>query len=71
MHLAVTLSEGFSDHEIAASAARAAIWLWPIPRTYVGKRSRQGFILGFAALRREQIPGAVSRLWSVLSSVAH
>jgi len=70
MHLTVTLPEGFSDREIASRAARHGLWLWPLSPNYLGKPSRQGLILGFGSTTSEQIPAAVRRLRSVLSSVA-
>jgi GntR family transcriptional regulator/MocR family aminotransferase len=68
MHLAVTLPEGFNDQEIAATAAREGLWLWPLSPSYVGEASRQGFILGFGSTASAQVPGAVRRLRTLLSS---
>ena len=68
MHLTVTLPQGFSDQEIAATAARRGLWLWPLSPAYLESPSRQGFILGFGSTASTQIPAAVRHLRSILSS---
>ncbi len=70
MHLVVLLPKGFRDDEIAARAARRKLWLWPLSPSYLGKPARTGFILGFAATPAAEIPSAVRRLRSVLTSEA-
>ncbi len=70
MHLAVTLPEGFRDREIAASAARERLWLWPLSPSYLGETSRQGFILGFGSTPAAQMPQAVGRLRAALTAVS-
>ena len=68
MHLAVTLPEGFSDQEVAATAARQGLWLWPLSPSYVDETARQGFILGFGSTASTQIPAAARRLRTILLS---
>jgi GntR family transcriptional regulator/MocR family aminotransferase len=66
MHLAVTLPRGFRDQEIAASAARKELWLYPLSPAYLGETPRQGFILGFGSTRSTEIPHKVRQLKSIL-----
>jgi GntR family transcriptional regulator/MocR family aminotransferase len=70
MHLVVMLPGGLRDDEIAARAARLKLWLWPLSPSYLGKPMRKGFILGFAGTPSAEIPSAVRRLRSVLTSEA-
>ncbi|MGA2534674.1 MAG: PLP-dependent aminotransferase family protein [Terracidiphilus sp.] len=66
MHLAVTLPDRYLDREIALRAARERLWLWPLSQYYLGKKQRQGFVLGFGSTPIEQIPRAVRHLRSLL-----
>ncbi len=66
MHVVVLLPDGLRDEEIAARAAKRKLWLWPLSSSYVGKVVRQGFILGFAGTRVEELPAAVKRLKSAI-----
>jgi GntR family transcriptional regulator/MocR family aminotransferase len=66
MHVAVTLPDGYRDRDIAIRAARERLWLWPLSQYYLGKRQRQGFVLGFGSTSIEQIPRAVRQLRSIL-----
>jgi GntR family transcriptional regulator / MocR family aminotransferase len=61
MHVCVIL-KGISDLEVAERAARENLWLIPLSRLYLGKTTRQGFILGFGSMAVEEIPGAVRKL---------
>ncbi len=67
LHLAVLLPEGFRDQEIAVRAARQNLWLWPLSTCYLGKASRQGFILGFGSTEPADMPRAVRRLRALLT----
>jgi GntR family transcriptional regulator/MocR family aminotransferase len=66
LHLAVTLPKGYRDRTISARAALQNLWLWPLSPSYLGKNSRQGFILGFGGTTAKEIPQAVRRLRAVL-----
>jgi GntR family transcriptional regulator/MocR family aminotransferase len=68
MHLVVTLPKGLRDQEIAVRAARQKLWLWPLSPAYLGKPSRQGFILGFAGTKALEMPQAVRRLQTVFTT---
>jgi GntR family transcriptional regulator/MocR family aminotransferase len=68
MHLVVTLSKGFRDHEVAARAARQKLWLTPLSPAYLGKARRHGFILGFGSTRATEMPQAVGRFRDALAS---
>jgi GntR family transcriptional regulator / MocR family aminotransferase len=68
MHLVVTLSRGFRDHEVAARAAREKLWLTPLSPAYLGKARRHGFILGFGSTRATEMPQAVGRFRDALAS---
>ena len=67
MHLSVTL-KGIDDCEVAERASRQNLWLVPLSTSYLGKASRQGFILGFGSTEVADIPNAVRKLRTVLSS---
>jgi GntR family transcriptional regulator/MocR family aminotransferase len=67
MHLSVTLN-GIDDCEIAQRAARQNLWLVPLSTSYLGKATRQGFILGFGSTAVEELPNAVRKLRNVLTS---
>jgi GntR family transcriptional regulator/MocR family aminotransferase len=62
MHLVATLPKGLRDRPISASAARQALWLWPLSPCYLEKPAREGFILGFGSTTPKQIRTAVRRL---------
>ena len=66
MHVTVTLPDGFDDRTIAARAARDRLWLFPLSPTYVGMKSRNGFVLGFGSTANEQIPSAAKRMRSII-----
>jgi GntR family transcriptional regulator / MocR family aminotransferase len=67
MHLAITLN-GINDCEIAKRAARQNLWLVPLSTSYLGKATRQGFILGFGSTAVEEMPNAVRKLRNMLTS---
>jgi GntR family transcriptional regulator / MocR family aminotransferase len=66
MHLTITLPENLRDREIAERAARKRLWLRPLSPAYIGKRPRQGFILGFGSTDSKQIPRAVEQMRSFI-----
>src|SRR5271170_179128 len=68
MHITVTLPEGLQDVEIAGRAAGDRVWLWPLSPSYLGKKKRQGFVLGFGSAPIEQIPRAVGALRAAISA---
>lgn len=68
MHCLVTFPEGFADTEIAQHAAREKLWLTPLSSSYLGKATRQGFILGFSSTPAAEMPSAVQHLKKVLTS---
>jgi GntR family transcriptional regulator / MocR family aminotransferase len=70
LHLAVTLQEGLDDRELAMSAARTGLWLWPLSTSYFLKPARQGFVLGYGSTAAAEMPQAVRRLKTVLSAAA-
>jgi len=67
MHLTVTLPAGVQDREIVERAARHGLRLWPLSSAYLGKRPRQGLILGFGSTAADRIPRAVSQLRDAFS----
>lgn len=68
MHVALMLPPGMRDHEIARRAAQRGLWLWPLSSCYVGRRRRQGFILGFGSATSAAIPAAVHTLKAVATA---
>jgi GntR family transcriptional regulator/MocR family aminotransferase len=67
MHLVITLPDGMRDTKISTRAAEQHLWLWPLSPCYSSKNVRQGFILGFAGTKAEEMEGAVRRLRGVLT----
>jgi GntR family transcriptional regulator/MocR family aminotransferase len=65
MHLCLIL-EGICDREIADRAARANLWLMPLSSSYMGKVSKQGFILGFGSTRTEKCRAQSEKLQAAL-----
>jgi GntR family transcriptional regulator/MocR family aminotransferase len=68
MHLVITLPPGLSDRKIATRALDEKLWLWPLSTAYAGATCRQGFILGFASTRAEEMPKAVRHLRGLVES---
>ena len=62
MHLAIYLAPGRDDRKIAATAARQSLWLSALSSSYVGKKPRHGFVLGFGNTKANDIPQAVRHL---------
>ena len=69
MHLAVTLRKGMADLEVAQHAARLGLWTMPLSSCYLGKPSRQGFVLGYGGTSTAEILPAVQRLRRVVAAV--
>jgi GntR family transcriptional regulator/MocR family aminotransferase len=68
MYLTVTLPEGSRDLEIAERAARQNLRIWPLSSSYMGKKPRQGFILGFGSTPVAAIAPAVRKLGQLLGT---
>lgn len=62
MHLVITIPAGLSDRRISAHAAEEGLWLWPLSTAYLGKKARQGFILGFGSTQAQDMRRHVRRL---------
>src|SRR6266536_1853183 len=68
MHVTVKLNSGDDDLAISGRAARQHLSLWPLSPSYMGEASRQGFILGFGGTTMAEIPNAVRKLRSLLTT---
>ncbi|HXO19751.1 MAG TPA: PLP-dependent aminotransferase family protein [Thermoanaerobaculia bacterium] len=66
MHLVATLSKGPRDRDVSARAAAQRLWAMPLSSCYLGKPSRQGFVLGFGGTDVPEIFDGVRRLRGVL-----
>lgn len=71
MHLCAIMRKdrnrsGWRDVGLAVKAAREKLSLWPLSPCYLGRRKRQGFILGFGNTPAKEIPAAVRRLAALL-----
>jgi GntR family transcriptional regulator / MocR family aminotransferase len=66
MHLTATLPESYSDREIANRAGEKRLWVWPLSPYYLGKKPRQGLVLGFGSSHTNEIPRAVETLRSLV-----
>jgi GntR family transcriptional regulator/MocR family aminotransferase len=67
LHLCVMLNR-ICDHEIVERAAHADLWLVPLSSSYMGKSSRQGFILGFGSTAASEMASAVRKLRAILGA---
>ena len=66
MHLVASLSKGPRDYEVSLRAAREGLWVMPLSPCYLGKASRQGFVLGFGGTSVPEILSGVRRLETAL-----
>ncbi|HTU33545.1 MAG TPA: PLP-dependent aminotransferase family protein [Candidatus Acidoferrum sp.] len=70
MHLCAIMRKergsGHRDVELAVKAALHKLSLWPLSPCYLGRRKRQGFILGFGNTSADEVPAAVRRLANLL-----
>jgi GntR family transcriptional regulator/MocR family aminotransferase len=64
--LVVLLPKGMRDRPLAERAAEEGLWLMPLSDRYLGRATRQGFILGYGGTSVEEIPAAVGRLRKLL-----
>ena len=62
MHLAILVPDAWNDQQIAQRAAQQKLWIWPLSPAYLGKKRRQGFVLGFGSTDIRDIPEAVHRI---------
>ena len=67
MHLTVMLETNHQDEEVALRGVRQKLSLWPLSRHYLG-RPRHGFVLGFGGTTTTEIPIALRRVRTLLSS---
>ncbi len=68
MHLTIELQSDLRDADIAISAAKQKLWLWPLSAAYLQQPTHNGFILGFANTAEMDIARAVRKLRNLLSS---
>ena len=66
MHLVATLSKGPRDRDVSTRAAGQGLWAMPLSSCYLGKASRQGFVLGFGGAGAQEIREGVRRLRGML-----
>jgi GntR family transcriptional regulator/MocR family aminotransferase len=66
MHLVACLAKGYNDREVSVRAARQRLWVMPLSPCYIGKASRQGFVLGFGGTNVPEILSGVRRLRTAL-----
>jgi GntR family transcriptional regulator/MocR family aminotransferase len=64
--LVVLLPRGMRDRPLAERAAEEGLWLMPLSDRYLGRATRQGFVLGYGGTSVEEIPAAVRRLRRLL-----
>jgi GntR family transcriptional regulator / MocR family aminotransferase len=67
MHFSMVLN-GMPDQEIRDRAAEKNLWLVPLSRQYMGKATKQGFILGFGSTAVEEMPAAVRKLRALVDA---
>jgi GntR family transcriptional regulator/MocR family aminotransferase len=61
MHLCATLPR-IRDQPVARRAAALGVWALPLSSCYLGAPARQGFVLGFAGARAQEMAPAARRL---------
>jgi GntR family transcriptional regulator/MocR family aminotransferase len=64
--LAVLLPRGMRDRPLSERAADEGLWLLPLSDRYLGRPTRQGFVLGYGGTSVEEIPAAARRLRALL-----
>ncbi len=69
MHLTAAFRTERDDVAIAEKAAEHALWLWPLSASYLTRKVRKGFVLGYGNVAAEAIPSAVEKLRAAISSV--
>ena len=62
MHLATFLTSNRNDREIAAKAAQQSLSLSSLSSAYLGRATRQGFVLGFGNTKVNDMAQAVRHL---------
>ncbi len=62
MHLATFLASNRNDREIAAKAAQQSLSLSSLSSAYLGRATRQGFVLGFGNTKANDMAQAVRHL---------
>lgn len=70
MHLVAALPKGTDDRHVSERAARQGLWVMPLSACYLSEVSRPGVVLGFGGSSVTEIPAAVRRLDSTISSVS-
>jgi GntR family transcriptional regulator / MocR family aminotransferase len=68
MHLTAALPKGPRDRRISVRAARQGLWVMPLSTCYLGEGARQGLVLGYGGTSAAEMPAAVRRLRTVLTS---
>ncbi len=66
MFIAVSLTKGGNDSELALQAAKQNLLLTPLSPCYIGEASRHGFVLGFGSTSAEEMPRAVRKLQEII-----
>jgi GntR family transcriptional regulator/MocR family aminotransferase len=66
MHLVALLPARRSDVDLSLAAARRGLSVIPLSICYAGRATQSGLVLGYGALRAEEIRDAVRRLAGVL-----
>jgi GntR family transcriptional regulator/MocR family aminotransferase len=70
LHVALLISKLRNDRQLAAHAAKEALWLSPLSASFVGKSPRHGLVLGFGNTRANQIPAAVRQVKTLVAKMA-
>lgn len=66
LHLVLTLEDGSDDVAIARAANEKGVLVRPLSRYYLGKTSARGLLMGFAAMKEEEMEGAFKVLVSCI-----
>lgn len=69
LHLCVFLSQKIDDQQIAQNAAKRGLSIMPLSSCYAGKKSRSGFVLGFACVNKPQIEIATKILSQIIGRI--
>jgi GntR family transcriptional regulator / MocR family aminotransferase len=65
-HLVAIPDKEVDDREFVARAAEESLWMWPLSPSYLGKKRRHGFVLGYGSAPSRLLPKAVRHLARLL-----
>jgi GntR family transcriptional regulator/MocR family aminotransferase len=65
-HLVAIPGQEVDDRKFVVRAAAEGLWMWPLSPSYLGKKRRHGFVLGYGSAPSRTLPKAVRHLARLL-----